>query len=382
MSWKIPLFDTDFEEEEIAAVSEVVRSGWLTMGNRVLEFEQEFSNAIGVKHAIAVSNGTAALHLANLALGIRAGDEVICPSLTFVATANSIRYTGGVPIFSDVTSLDNWNIGTESIKKVITNRTKAIIVVHYAGYPCEMERISDFAGESGLFIIEDCAHAPGVFYKGKALGTWGIIGCFSFFSNKNLSTGEGGMVTTDDDDLADKLRLLRSHGMTTVTLDRHKGHAFSYDVVQTGYNYRPTEITAALGIEQLKKLDLNNAKRRRLVKHYREKLKDTIPEICVPFQDVTLEQASGHIMPALLPLGTLRTRVVELLRLKGIQTSIHYRPVHTFSAYNNNAEASQLPLTSKIGNRCLTLPLYPALSYEQINMCVTELGEACKDSME
>ena len=377
MNWKVPLFDTDFGNDEVEAVSSVLRSGWLTMGERVREFEMEFAQLTGVKHAIAVSNCTAALHLAYKSLGIGAGDEVICPSLTFVATANAAYYTGADPVFADVKNLDEWLLSVKTIDITRSVKTKAVCVVHYGGYPCDMKEICDYADEKGLFVIEDCAHAPGASYKGRPLGGWGDIGCFSFFSNKNMSTGEGGMITTNNDELADKMRLLRSHAMTSLTLDRYKGHAFSYDVVNFGYNYRPTEITAALGLVQLRKLSAKNQNRRMLVKYYRRLLAGEFKKIKVPFIDYDIEESSCHLMPVLLPEDVPRTRIMEFLKKRGIQTSIHYRPIHTFSAYAQLNKYA-LPKTERIGNCCISLPLYPAMKKKDVQIVLEALQDALK----
>ena len=375
MTWKIPLFNTDFDERELQAVASVIKSGWLTMGEKTREFEQRFAEFIGVRHAIAVSSCTAALHLALLALGFGPGDEVICPSLTFVATANAIRYTAATPVFADVSNFEDWNISLESIKKVKTPRTKAILVVHYAGYPCDMPSICEYAKKEGLKIIEDCAHAPGASIGNKKVGSWGDIGCFSFFSNKNISTGEGGMITTNNDKIAENIRLMRSHGMTTLTLDRHKGHAFSYDVIKLGYNYRITEITAALGLVQLDKLNDNNKKRKEIVKYY-QSLLNKIDNISIPFGNHP-EESAYHIMPILLPKEVNRYKLMSFLKQHGIQTSIHYRPIHTFSIYKSILH-DDLPLTEEIGQRTITLPLYPNLSKEQVEFIVQTLIEGLK----
>ena len=272
MTWKIPLADIDFGFEEEEAVLRVVRSRWLSMGEETQQFEQEFAAFIGVKHALAVTNATAALHLACLAVGIGPGDEVIVPSLTFVATANAVRYAGGVPVFADIEGEDWLTISPASIEKCIGEKTRAILVMHYAGFACDMPAILDIAGKYDLAVIEDLAHAIGSELNGRKLGTWGKIGCFSFFSNKNMTTGEGGMVVTDDDLLADKLRSMRSHGMTSLSWDRHKGHVWTYDVVGLGYNYRIDEIRSAMGRVQLKKVSGFNQRRERLVELYRQLL--------------------------------------------------------------------------------------------------------------
>ena len=376
MTWNVPLSDVKFGSEELEAAHAVLESGWLTMGAVTEEFEREFAAYTGAKHALAVSNATAALHLACLALGIGAGDEVIVPSLTFVATANAVRYVGAEAVFADITSENDLTISLESIKHQITPRTKAVMVMHYAGYACDMPRILPWAEEQGLAVIEDAAHASGSFLEGKHLGTWGKVGCFSFFSNKNLSTGEGGMLVTDDDALAEQFRLLRSHGMTSLTWDRHQGHAWSYDVVTTGYNYRIDEIRSALGREQLRKLESHNARRRELTTLYRELLAELCPALNVPFENLPGVSAH-HIMPVLLPPGADRLRFMEGMKARGIQTSIHYPPVHTFTAYRDRARgADHLPVTDEVAAREVTLPLYPTMTDEQVHQVVESAAAA------
>lgn len=372
MDWKIPLFNTNFSESEITSVTDVVKSGWLTMGEMVKNFENQFAEKFGIQNAIAVSNCTSALHLAFMSLGVGPGDEVICPSLTFVATANAIKYTGAKPVFADVKDFKQWSISADTIQRVRSHRTKAICVVHYAGYVCDMDEIVQYAKDEGLYIVEDCAHAPGATSSGISAGAIGDVGCFSFFSNKNMSTGEGGMITTQNDEIGRKSRLMRSHGMTTVTLDRHKGHAFSYDVIDNGYNYRPTEITAALGIEQLKKLDANNKNRREIIAAYRYLLKKGSVPISLPFAECDLDRSAAHIMPILLPERIDRNDVMRFMGEAGIQTSIHYRPIHTFKCYQSGRNVD-LPLTEDIGNRTITLPLFPDMQPDQVEYIVNTL---------
>lgn len=374
MNWKIPLSDIDFGPEETAAVLSVLESRWLTMGGVTQAFESEFLAYVGVKHALAVTNCTAALHMACLAIGLLPGDEVILPALTFVATANAVRYTGATPVFADITGESNLNISPESIEQCITPKTRAIIVVHYGGYPCDMPRIMEIAKKHNLFVIEDDAHAIGSELDGIKLGNWGDISCFSFFSNKNMTTGEGGMITANDDAIAEKLRLFRSHGMTSMTWDRHKGHAWSYDVVELGYNYRIDEIRAALGRVQLGKLDANNFRRRSLVQQYREALQELTPKITVPFENHPGTSAA-HIMPILLPAGTDRTRFMENMKAQGIQTSIHYPPVHHFTAYQKIVN-SILPITEDVVEREVTLPLYPSMSNEDVVLVAKAIVQA------
>ena len=375
MEWKIPLSDIDLDEEEIEEVVTVLKSKWLSMGPVTQRFEKEFANYLGVKHAFGLSSGTAALHIALKVLGIKDGDEMIIPSLTFVATANSALYCGAKPVFADITGLDNFDISPDDILEKITNKTKAITIVHYGGYPCDMNAIMEIAEKHNLKVIEDAAHAPGAEYKRRKCGTFGDVGCFSFFANKNLVTGEGGMIVTNDDALAEKIRIMRSHGMTTLTWDRHKGHAHSYDVVDLGFNYRINEIASALGLVQLKKLSGNNEKRRKIVEEYRKQMKD-ISEISVPFENYK-EKLSYHIFPILLSEDVSRNEFIDRLKLKGIQTSMHYPPIHLFTYYRKmfGFKEGVLPKTEYVGEHEVTLPLYPMMRQEDIRYVIDTIKE-------
>jgi len=376
MNWRVPLSDLDYGPEEEQAVLDVLHSKWLTMGGVTQEFETAFAQMSGAKHAIAVSNATQALHLACLACGVGPADEVIVPSLSFVATANAVLYCGADVRFADIVSQQDLTVDPTSIEQRITQKTKAIIPMHYAGYPCQMPEIMRLAEEYNLMLIEDAAHAPGATLDGKALGTWGDIGCFSFFSNKNLPTGEGGMLLTDQDDLAEKLRLMRSHGMTSLTYDRHKGHAFSYDVVSLGYNYRIDEIHSALGLAQLEKLPENNNKRREWTQTYWDALSDT--HLKLPFRESTRGVSAHHIFPVLLPEGTNRHSFMTSLRDAGVQSSIHYRPIHTFSYYQAKYGAQSLPITDSVAAREVTLPLYPTMGEEKLEIVVEAIKASFK----
>jgi dTDP-4-amino-4,6-dideoxygalactose transaminase len=380
MNWQVPLFDPDLGPAEEQALIDVIRSKWLTMGDRTKEFERRFAEEIGVPVALACNSATAALHMALAALGIGPGDDVVVPSLTFVATANAVRYCGARPVFADVASLDEWNIDAASIERALTPTTKAIIVVHYAGYACDMPAIMALAERHKLAVVEDVAHAPCVALDGISLGAWGDVGCFSFFSNKNMTTAEGGMVTTRRTDLADRLGWFRSHGMTTLTLDRHKGHAFGYDVVALGYNYRMSELNAALGLVQLARVRERNQLRAGLSAAYRERLK-TIEGLAVPFARYRGEPAH-HLMPVLLPTHVTRFDVMTAMRAAGIQTSIHYRPIDTFTAYVEAGlgPSTKVPLSHTIGERVVTLPLYPSMTIEQVDLVCDALREALRTS--
>jgi len=383
MQWKIPLFDLEYDEREENAVLDVLRSKWLTMGDRTVQFERALEALLGGGRVLATSSCTAALHMAVRAAGVGPGDEVIVPDLTFVATANAVLYQGATPVFADVVSERDLTVDPADIARKITPLTKAIMVVHYAGYPCHMREILAIAEEHGLAVIEDCAHAPGASYEGRALGTLGDFGCFSFFSNKNVSTGEGGAIWCRDDDVAETLRLMRSHGMTAQTLDRHKGHAWGYDVVDVGYNYRLTEIEAALGLVQLEKLETNNAARARNARLYHELLA-SILGLVVPFAGFEDEwpfngQSSYHIMVVLLPPGVSQITASDHLREAGIQTSVHYRPLHTFSGEQlAQAPAEGLETIRAISDRILTLPLWPGMAEEQVREVVAVLAEVAR----
>ena len=373
MNWRVPLADLAYGPEEEAAVMDVIRSGWLTMGAISHEFEREFAAFLGVRHAVAVSNATVALHLACLALEIGYGDEVIAPSLSFVATTNAVLYTGAQVRFADIVGTRELNISPQEIEMQITPRTKAIMLMHYGGYPCRLLEIYKIASKYGLAIIEDAAHAPGASFHGSSLGTWGDVGCFSFFSNKNLATGEGGMLVTNRDDIAEKARLLRSHGMTTLTWDRHQGHAYFYDVLELGYNYRIDEIHSALGRVQLSKLTENNAKRKAITERYWDLLSNSSLEL--PFID-SVNESAYHILPVLLPKNIDRIVFIKRLRDAGVQSSIHYPPIHLFKHYRKHCPVASLPITEDVAAREVTLPLFPTMSRKDVDLVVRAVKKA------
>jgi dTDP-4-amino-4,6-dideoxygalactose transaminase len=377
--WKIQLFKLNFDHRESEAVARVVNGGWLSMGEETISFEESFGSFLGKNvYCKAVSNGTAALHMALLALDVGNDDEVIIPSLTFVADINVVNLVGATPILADSRNLDDWNMSLESIKKKVTDKTKALIVVHYAGYPCkDIEAISEFCQERGIGLIEDVAHAPGASIDGKKCGTYGDVGCFSFFSNKNLSVGEGGMVSTLNPDLHKKLGYLRSHGMTTLTLDRHKGRSITYDVAQPGLNYRMDEMRSAIGSVQLEKLSAGNLRRGELTQRYRSNLVST--SVMIPFdaQSATTKSVY-HILPVLLPPGTDRVMIISALKEQGIQSSIHYPPFWDFAAYKGKFSPNDSPITAEICRRQLTLPLFPTMTDEEVDQVTQALIEVLR----
>jgi len=363
------------DDELRAAVDAVITSGWWSMGPKVLEFEESFAEFCAVRHALAVANGTAALHLALLAAGCGPGDEVVLPSLNFVAAANTIAHTGATPVFCDITGPDDLNLDPADLEAAVGPQTKAVVVLHYGGFPCDMQAVHELAEQRGLLVIEDAAHAPGATWQGRPCGGLGLVGCFSFFSNKNLPVGEGGMIVTDDDALADRLRLLRSHGMTTLTWERHRGHASSYDVVAHGFNYRLDELRAAMGLHQLSRLPDENARRGVISARYRERL-DGVSGISMPFGELEEGTTSAHhLAVALLPEGR-RDDVRAALSERRIQTSVHYPPIHLFSYYEQLGTRRPLPRTEEVAARVVTLPLYAHMDDEQVELVIDGVLEA------
>jgi dTDP-4-amino-4,6-dideoxygalactose transaminase len=373
--WKVQLFKLNFDDRETDAAAGVVRNAWLPMGDQVAAFESSFAHLLQVpaQSCAAVSSCTAALHMAVLALALEPGDEVIVPALTFIADANVVRIAGARPVLADCTSTVDCNVSTESIARSITGRTKAVMVLHYAGYPCDMGPIARLCKESGIALIEDVAHAPGAMIDGQACGTFGDVACFSFFSNKNLSMGEGGLLATRNPVLHERIRGLRSHGMTSLTFDRHKGRAVSYDVTMPGLNYRLDEIRAAIGLVQLEKLPAANARRKELTDRYRARLAGS--KATIPFASLRPGVVPAyHILPTLLPEHCDRLLVISRLKEKGVQSSIHYPPFWEFTAYKGMFDPADVPVAAEICRRELTLPLFPTLTDDEVDyVCDTYL---------
>ncbi len=374
--WKIPLFDGEFGDAELDAVQRPLRENWLTMGQITREFEETFATLSGASNAIAVSNGTSALHLSLLASGVGPGDEVICPAMTFVASANAARYCGARVVFADIVGEKDLAMDPADVRTRVTPKTRAIMAVHYASFPAHTNELLDIAREHDLVLVEDCAHALFTKIEGRTLGTLGSAGAFSFFSNKNMTSAEGGMVTTNDDDIANRVRLLRSHGMTSLSLDRHEGRAWSYDCVETGWNCRIDEIRSSLALTQLRRLDDFLQRRSRVRAWYLEDL-DGVP-VTVPFTNWDADKGAVigyHIMPVVLKEGTDRLAVMEHLKAAGIQTSIHYPPAHRFTAALPEKHPA-LPITESIAARELTLPFYPKMTREDVRLVSSTLSKA------
>jgi dTDP-4-amino-4,6-dideoxygalactose transaminase len=375
----IPLFDVQLEQHHIDAVADTLRSGWLTMGPRTQEFERVFAEHLDCKHAIALANCTAALHLAYLAAGVGPGDEVIVPAITFVATAAAARYCGAEPVFADVKGTHDLGIDPEDVERRITERTKAVCAVHYGGYAADLTALRAICDDAGIALIEDAAHSPSATPLGdsRKLGTHGLSGCFSFFSNKVLSCGEGGLLATDDDAVADQVRSLRSHAMTTGTWDRHRGHAPGYDVVDVGYNYRMDEPRAALLTARMAGLEEDIAQRRRLAHRYRSMLSD-LEGVTVPYEDAEVDVSSCYVMPVIVDDAELRDPLRQfMLDERRVQTSVLYPAVHKLSAYAGTA--GELPRSELVGRAELTLPLFPTLSEDDQDRVVSSLADGVRN---
>ncbi|MFB3885562.1 MAG: DegT/DnrJ/EryC1/StrS family aminotransferase [Thermodesulfobacteriota bacterium] len=364
----ISLSDPVLGEEEKRALASVIDSGWLTMGDRVAAFEKSFARLQEADGAAAVSSCTAGLHLCLEALGIGPGDEVLVPSLTFVATANAVLYVGGTPVFVDIEK-ERPHISIKDAEAKLTPKTKAAIVMHYGGYLVDLPAWQAFAKTHALKLVEDAAHAPAM----KGVGRLSDAAAFSFFSNKNMTTGEGGMVVARDGALLEQVRRLRSHGMTTGTLDRYRGHAYSYDVTALGFNYRMDELRAAIGLVQIAHVDEWNKRRRKLTVFYRRTLEEHCPRVSIPFGKD--HETAAHLLPVLLPEGADRNRVMTNLRKEKIQSSVHYPPIHTFSYFRRRFPKLSLPNTEHFCARELTLPLHPSLTERDVERVASSLAK-------
>ena len=356
--------------EEKAALAAVIESGWVTMGDRVREFEQAFARLHEAEDSIAVGSCTAALHLILHALGIGPGDEVLVPSLTFVATANSVLYVGARPVFVDIESPDLPLMSLDEAEAKCTARTKAVILVHFGGYLADRDAWQAFARRKGLLLIEDAAHAPGL----PAAGTFGEAAAFSFYGNKNMTTAEGGAIIAHSRSLRETIRQARSHGMTSSTRQRLDSRSPDYDVTMLGFNFRMDELRAAVGLVQLKRLPEWNDIRRLLSLRYRQLIAAHCPSVIVPFADPW--PSAHHLMPVLLPTAFSRQTVIDRLRKRGIQTTVHYPPVHRLTFYDQLYPDSHLPRTEEFARRELTLPLHPRMTLPTVEFVVNSLAAA------
>ena len=370
----IPVFDLQVTPEDLESVARTLRSGWLTMGPRTLEFEEEFARMIGARYAVAVSSCTAALHLAYLAAGVGPGDEVIVPSYTMAATAAAVLYAGGTPVFADIAGLDQPLIGVAHVEQLITPNTKAVCAMHFGGYAARVDALAELCAARGIALIEDAAHSPLATLGGKSLGTFGLAGAFSFFSNKVLAAGEGGLLATDDPDVAALARARRSHAMTRGSWDRHRGAAEDYDVPALGFNYRLDEPRSALLLSRLARLEQDVARRRELTRRYRRLLAN-VPGVSVPFSDEAVATSSCYVMPVMLEDSSRQSSLRIALRERHrVQTSLFYPAVHEFTAYRERFPGLSLPKTELAARSEVTLPLFSHLSYEDQDRVVAALA--------
>jgi len=360
---KIPFFLPYVDSKDITEIKKAALSSFLTNGPKLDSFEQKFKKFTKSKYAVGVSNATSALYLSLKALGIKKNDEVIIPDLTFAATANSVLQTGATPVLADINE-ETLNISAESIIKNISRKTKAIIPVHLAGTPCDMQKIMRIARANSLRVIEDCAHGIGTSYNKKHVGNFGNAGCFSFYPTKNLTTIEGGMVITNDKKIANFIQLARNHGMSRSLISRYSaGKPWEYDIKDIGYNYRLDDIRSALGVSQLQKLTILNKKRLAAFHYYNKGLKN-IPGLIVP-NEKNFKNGSCHlyIIRVTADAKISRDKLFYSLQKKGIGSSVHYKPLHEFTLFRKKGVSrNSVSVSKRIYKEILSLPMYPQLA--------------------
>jgi dTDP-4-amino-4,6-dideoxygalactose transaminase len=344
------------------------------MGPRIQEFEAAYAEFLGCAHALALSSCTAALHLAYLAVGVGPGDEVVVPSMSFAATSNAVLYCGGTPVFADIVGQEDLGIDVADVESRITEKTKAVCAMHYAGYPAAVDKLRELCDARGVALVEDTAHAPSAELDGRKLGTWGSAGCFSFFSNKVLSVGEGGLLATDDDAVAERVKSLRSHGMTSGTWDRHRGHAETYDIVDLGFNYRMDEPRAALGLSRLPRLDAEIAERRRVARAYRARLAG-IDGLGLIWADEDVARSSHFGFAVLLESPERRDTFRDELRRRGVQTT-WYPPLSRFTTFQERSPGLSLPRAEEAAYRHCALPMSATLLDDQIDEVAAAVAAA------
>jgi dTDP-4-amino-4,6-dideoxygalactose transaminase len=370
---EIPFHKPCIGEDEISEVLDTLKSGWITMGPKTMRFEEEFGRYIGSSQAVAVNSGTAALHLALKAVGLEAGDEVIIPTTTFTSTGEVVCYFNAKPVIVDV-NRETHNIDVPSIAKAITSKTRAIIPVHFGGQPCDMDEILEIAKKHKLYVIADAAHALPARYKGDRIGRISHLTCFSFYSTKPLAMGEGGIVTTENGEWADRIRSLRLHGISKDAWKRYsRGGSWFYEVVEAGYKYNTTDLQAALGLAQLKKVGQLWNKRKSIAKRYTEAFstqEGIYPPVIRPDRET-----AWHLYVVKLNLEVLnldRNTFIEKLREKGIQTSVHFIPLHRHPFYRDTfgVDAGDYPNAEWIFERSISLPIYPGMSDEEVDYVI------------
>jgi dTDP-4-amino-4,6-dideoxygalactose transaminase len=369
----LPFHVPDIAEDEIQAVVDTLRSGWLTTGARVRQFETDFARYVGGQHAVAVNSGTAALHLALDAVGVKEGDEVLVPTMTFAASAEVALYFKAKPVLVDCRR-DTMNIDPDQIEKAITAKTKAIMPVHIGGHPCDMERILEIARVHNLKVIEDAAHALPTRYRERMVGTISDITCFSFYATKTITTGEGGMATTESPEWAERMRIMSLHGISHDAWKRYTAEgSWYYEILYPGYKYNLTDVAAALGVQQLQKCDRFWELRRRCAAWYNEGFKG-VPEVTVPYVAPDVHHA-WHLYVIQLNLERLRisrNEFIELLKQANIGTSVHFIPLHLHPYYRDTFgyRPEDFPAASAVFERIISLPIYPKLTEADVQRVI------------
>jgi len=372
----VPFHRASLGEEEVQAVSEVLRSGWLTMGSKTLEFERRFADYVGSRYAIAVSSCTAALHLSLEAIGLEPGDEVLLPTTTFTATAEVVTYLRGRPVFVDIDPL-TMNISPGDAKRRISPRTRAMIPVHFAGLPCDMDSLRDLAQAHQLHVVEDAAHALPSAYRGRRIGALSELTAFSFYATKTLTTGEGGMITTDDESHVKRMQVMRLHGISRDAWNR-SGGSWDYEVREAGYKYNLTDLQSAIGMAQLAKCDEMNEARRRIAERYSDAFA-SLPALEVP-EILPDRQSSWHLYVLRLRLEQLsidRKRFIEELAARGVNASVHFIPLHLQPYYQERFgyRPGDFPNAEHEYERCVSLPIYPGMSDDEIRYVITTVSD-------
>jgi len=379
----VPFHRPSVGEAEIAEVVDTLRSGWLTTGPKVARFQREFAAAIGARHAVALNSGTAALHVALEAVGVTAGDEVIIPTYTFTATGEVVTYLGARPVLADC-RVDTLNIDAETIEPHLTSRTKAIVPVHVAGQACDMEPILELARTHGLAVVEDAAHALPATYKGRSVGTIADVTAFSFYATKTITTGEGGMVTTERDDYAARMKLMSLHGLSGDAWNRYsaRGHWY-YEVTDFGFKYNLTDIAAALGLAQLRRMTEFQQRREDIARTYSDSFADL--DTCLVPRDAGLGLHAWHLYILEFNLSALavgRDEIIERLRRKGVATSVHFIPLHLHPAYQRTFgyKPGQFPGAEAVFGGACSLPIYPAMTDAEVGHVVEAVRSTLRES--
>jgi len=379
---KVPFHKPYITDDEVSEVLDCIRSGWLTMGPKTIRFEEQFKEYVGSDHAVSMNSCTSCLHLALKVAGIKEGDEVIVPTMTFTATGEVVAYFNARPVLADIDE-ETFNIDVSEIEKKITPRTKAIIPVHYGGQPSDMDEIYDIARFHNLSVIEDAAHAFPAVYKNRKIGSGGGITCFSFYATKTLSTGEGGMATTGNNEFAERMRVLRLHGISKDAWKRYSDEgSWYYEVTDAGYKYNMTDVQASLGIAQLRKSDWMWNRRKEIALKYDEAF-SAYEEIVTPHIKSDRESA-WHLYVLSLNLEMLRinrSRFIEELKIRGIGTSVHFIPLyrHPFYSTTFGYKAESFPKSERVYERIISLPIYPAMTDSDVNAVIGSVGDVIRE---